>query len=111
MSQSYPVPLLIGQQKLLVFYVCSLIEFKYIQLFICMSLFQHIYSFKTFFLNYIVTHTVKNPPAMQERQVQSLGWEDPLKGRAPHSVFLPGESHGQRSLVGYSPGGHRVRQD
>ena len=25
----------------------------------------------------------------------------------PTSVFLPGESHGQRSLVGYSPGGHK----
>ena len=24
----------------------------------------------------------------------------------PTLVFLPGESHGQRSLVGYSPGGH-----
>ena len=23
------------------------------------------------------------------------------------SVFLPGESHGQRSLVGYSPGGSK----
>ena len=29
----------------------------------------------------------------------------------PTSVFLPGESHGQRRLVGYSPWGHRVRQD
>ena len=26
-------------------------------------------------------------------------------------VFLPGESHGQRSLEGYSPWGHRVRHD
>ena len=26
-------------------------------------------------------------------------------------VFLPGESHGQRSLVGYSPWGHRVEHD
>ena len=26
---------------------------------------------------------------------------------ATHSSFLPGESHGQRSLVGYSPGGHK----
>ena len=26
----------------------------------------------------------------------------------PTSVFLPGESHGQRSLVGYSPWGHRI---
>ena len=36
--------------------------------------------------------------------VQSLDWEEPLEeGRATHSSFLPGESHGQRSLVGYSP--------
>ena len=25
----------------------------------------------------------------------------------PTPVFLPGESHGQRSLVGYSPWGHK----
>ena len=25
----------------------------------------------------------------------------------PAPVFLPGESHGQRSLAGYSPGGHQ----
>ena len=32
---------------------------------------------------------VKNPPAMQEIQVQSLGWEDPLeKGLAAHSSIL-----------------------
>ena len=29
----------------------------------------------------------------------------------PTSVFLPGKSHGQRRLVGYSPWGRRVRQD
>ena len=29
----------------------------------------------------------------------------------PTSVFFPGESHGQRSLAGYSPWGHRVRHD
>ena len=35
--------------------------------------------------------------------VLSLWWEDALKeGMATHS-FLPGESHGQRSLVGCSP--------
>ena len=49
---------------------------------------------------------VKNLPAMQETQVQSLGREDPLeKGMVPTPVFLPGESHGQRSLAGYSPWG------
>ena len=36
---------------------------------------------------------VKNLPLMQETQVQSLGWEDPLeKEMATHPVFLPGES-------------------
>ena len=55
-----------------------------------------------------MTQTVKNPPAMQETQVQSLSWEEPLeKGMATHLVFLPGESHGQRSLAGYSPWGHK----
>ena len=35
---------------------------------------------------------------------QSLGWEAPLEeGMAATPVFLPGESHGQRSVVGYSP--------
>ena len=32
---------------------------------------------------------VKNLPAMQETQVQSLGWEDPLEnGTATHSSTL-----------------------
>ena len=32
---------------------------------------------------------VKNPPAMLEMQVQSLGWEDPLEeGMAAHSSIL-----------------------
>ena len=43
---------------------------------------------------------------MQEMQVQSLGQEDPLEEEmATHSSILPGGSHGQRSLVGYSPWG------
>ena len=47
---------------------------------------------------------VKNPPAMQETWVQSLGWEDPLEtGMATHSSILAGESHGWRSLAGCSP--------
>ena len=54
----------------------------------------------------LVAQMVKNLPAMQEIQVQSLGREDPLeKGMVPTPVFVPGESHGQRSLAGYSPWG------
>ena len=45
---------------------------------------------------------LKNLPAMQETWACSLGWEDPLRrAQQPTSVFLPGESHGLRSLVGY----------
>ena len=44
---------------------------------------------------------VKEPPAVQEMQVRSLGGEDPLEeGMVTYSSFLPGESHGQRSLAG-----------
>ena len=45
---------------------------------------------------------------MQEMRVRSPGGEDTLeKGMATShpSVFLPGESHGRGSLVGYSPRG------
>ena len=45
---------------------------------------------------------------MLEMQVQSLGWEDPLeKEMQPTPVFLPGESDGQKSLVGYNPWGRK----
>ena len=37
----------------------------------------------------LVAQLVRNPPAMQETSVQSLGWEDPLeKGKATHSSIL-----------------------
>ena len=38
---------------------------------------------------FLVAQTVKNPPAMQEAWVRSLGWEDPLeKGKATHYSIL-----------------------
>ena len=46
-------------------------------------------------------------------QVRFLGWEDPWRKspwrRAwqPTLIFLPRESHGQRSLEGYSPWGRK----
>ena len=59
----------------------------------------------------LVGKTPLPPPLMQEAQetlVQSLGGEDPLEeGMATHSSVLPGESHGQRSLAGYSPQGRK----
>ena len=61
---------------------------------------------------------VKNPPIVQETRVPSLNLKDPSqKEIAAHSsgyssenssgILLPGEFHGQRSLEGYSPWGHK----
>ena len=51
---------------------------------------------------------VNNPPTMQDTQVQSLGQKIPQRRkRQPTPVFLPGESCGQRSLVGYSQQGYK----
>ena len=48
-----------------------------------------------------MTQMVKNQPAMQDTQVQSLGWEDALeKEMTTHSVFLHGRSYGHQE-----PGG------
>ena len=53
----------------------------------------------------------KNPPANSgfNPWVGKIPWRRKWQ---PTPVFLPGKSHGQRSLMGYSPGGHwRVRHD
>ena len=49
-----------------------------------------------------VAQMVKNLPAMQETRVQSLKilWKKEWQSTP---VFLPGASHGQRSMAGYSP--------
>ena len=49
----------------------------------------------------LMAQLVKNPPAMWETWVRSLGWEDPLeKGKATTPVCWPGEFQGL-----YSPWG------
>jgi len=43
----------------------------------------------------LVAQMVKNPPAMQQTWVRSLGWEDPLeRGTATHSSILAWRVHG-----------------
>ena len=58
---------------------------------------------------------IKNPPAAQEMQkmwirshVKKIPWR---RAWQPTPVFMPGESHGQRSLAGYSSWDHKVRRD
>ena len=51
----------------------------------------------------LVAQMVKNLLAIQETQVQSLDWGDPLKKKwQPTPVLLPVEFHGQRILAAYS---------
>ena len=51
---------------------------------------------------------VKHLSTMWEGRVRSLGREDPLeKAWQPTPVLLRGKSHERRSLVGYSPWGHK----
>ena len=60
----------------------------------------------------LVAQTVRNPPAMQETQVQSLGWEDPLeKGMTTHSSILAWrnpwtEEPGRLQSMGLQRAGH-----
>ena len=57
---------------------------------------------------FLVAQVVKILSAMRETWVRSLGQEDkPWKRKwQPTPVFLPGEFHGQRSLVGCLLWGH-----
>ena len=53
----------------------------------------------------LVAQTVKNPPAMWETWIQSLGWEDPLEeGMATHSSILTWRI----PMAGYSLWGGKV---
>ena len=48
---------------------------------------------------------VKSPPAMEfDPWVRKIPWR---REWLPTSVFLPGEFHRKRSLVGYNPWGHK----
>ena len=56
----------------------------------------------------LVAEMIKNLPAMKETWVWSLDRKGPLEEEwQPTPVFLSGEFHGQRSLTGYSPCGHK----
>ena len=56
----------------------------------------------------LLAQLVQNPPTKQETWFRSLG-QDPWRWeRQPTPVFTPGESHRQRSLVGYGPKGYKV---
>ena len=56
----------------------------------------------------LVAQTVKNPTAMRETWVPSLGWEDPLEeGMATHSNILPWEIPWTEEPGGLQSMGHK----
>ena len=56
----------------------------------------------------LVAQRLKRLPAMRETWIRSLGWKDPLeKEMATHSSILAWRIPWTRSLVGYSPRGHK----
>ena len=60
------------------------------------------------FWAFLVAQTIKNLPAMEETQFNS--WVRKILWRRKWQstpVLLPRKSHGQRSLVGYSPWGRK----
>ena len=67
--------------------------------------------FRNLVLIYLAV-VVKNTPAnagdlRDMRLISGFGKIPWRRTWQPTAVFLPGESHGQRSLVGYSPWGHK----
>ena len=59
-------------------------------------------------MGFVVAQTVKNLPAMQGHGFNPWVRKTPWgKEWLSTPVFLPGESQGQRSLVGYSPWGQK----
>ena len=54
-----------------------------------------------------MSQMVKNLPAMQESRVLSQGWEEEEDMATPLQYSCLENLHGQRSLAGYSPWGHK----
>ena len=66
------------------------------------------FSYLVFMFYFLVAQLVKSPPTMWETWVRSLIRKMLWRRKwQPTPVLLPGKSHGQRSLVGYSPWGHK----
>ena len=52
----------------------------------------------------LVVENLRDNAGDLRHRIGKISWR---RAQQPTPVFLPGESHGQRSLVGYSPWGHR----
>ena len=90
-------------------YAFSAIHFPLVLLYLCGAFFNMLWGFPG---GSVVKNlpAVRRLPAMQKTQIWSLGKTISWRRKwQPTPVFLPRKSHGQRSLVGYSPWGHKSR--
>ena len=73
---------------------CAILEkVRQFYIYISICIYIHLY----YFMGFPSGSVIKNPSAMKETQVQSLGQEDPLEEElATQSSILVGKSHGQR---------------
>ena len=86
----------------------SLLPFLYFFIFLTSFLLCVVDTWYCVFGASLVAQTVKLLPTMWETQVRSLGRKIPWRRKQqPTPVFMPGKSHGPRSLVGYSPWGRK----
>ena len=103
------VPPALGNQESTSFlYVCLFWTFHVNGLIQHVVLGDWLLSLTIVFLKPVYGLMVKNPPANQEMRVRPLDQEYPWRRKwQPTPVFLPGKSHGQRSLTVYCPWGHK----
>ena len=97
----------------IVCYVCSYIKQLVIYIYmyvVCMYIYIHTHSF-TYVIYMHMGFSGYSDGKESACNVGDLGsvpglGRFPVEGMATHSIFLPGEFHGQRTLAGYSPWDH-----
>ena len=78
--------------------------YRYVCVCVCVCVCVYIYIYTHTYIHIIGASLIAHLPAMQETRARFLDRKNPLRRKwQPTPVFLPGESHRQRSLTGYSP--------
>ena len=98
---------MVDKKEFLVVCILLVTFYQYIYCLLIFFMFLHYLEYRCRKRAPLVAQTVKNPPAMPETWVWSLGWEDPLEEGNPLQYSCLENPHGQRSLAGYSSWGRK----